>query len=94
MVLQDTDTEAKAAWSNRMSAMRDGCTAAVGALAQDGCLKDGLTEDHATDALWSLLSVRMWEHLRIDCGWTQDRYVDLMQTMASDLLMQREGQVS
>lgn len=89
MAMKDTDEEAKAAWSNRMSAVREGCAAAVRGLAHDDLLTNTLTEDEATDALWSLLSVRMWEHLRIDCGWEQDRYVALMQEMAAAALLRQ-----
>ncbi len=89
MAMQATDVEAQAAWANRMSAVREGCAAAVSALEQDGQLTDGLSPAEATDALWSLLSVRLWEHLRIDCGWDQARYVALMQEMADGLLVSK-----
>lgn len=75
MAMQDTDAEARAAWGDRMTAMRDGCAAAVALLARDGTLRPDMDEAQATDLLWSLLSVRMWEHLRLDCGWGQDAYL-------------------
>lgn len=75
MAMRDTDAEAAAAWDDRMGAMRHGCAAAVAALARDGVLLDGLDETAATDLLWTLLSVRGWEHLVKDCGWGQDRYI-------------------
>jgi len=74
MAMQDSDPEARQAWSDRLTAIRHGCAAAVSALAADGALRADLTEGQGTDLLWSLLSVRMWEHLVRDCGWSQEAY--------------------
>lgn len=75
MALKDTDEAAALAWDNRMQAVREGCVAAVGALEQDGALSSGQSAEQAVDILWTLLSVRTWEHLTGDCGWPQDRYI-------------------
>lgn len=87
IAMSDSDPEAKTAWDARMQAVRHGCAAAVTALSGDGRLTEELTETEATDVLWTLLSVRTWEHLRIDCGWTQDRYIEWMQAMAARELL-------
>ena len=78
LAMRDTDAAARAAWDNRMDAMRQGCAAAVRALARDGDLSPDLDENTATDLLWTLLSVRNWEHLTQDCGWTQAAYLKAM----------------
>lgn len=87
MAMQDTDEEAAAAWADRMGAVRHGCAAAVRALSDDGVLADGLREEQATDLLWALLSVRGWEQLRFQSGWTQDDYVAQMTTAAMRCLV-------
>lgn len=87
MAMYDSDPEARAAWNDRMAAMRHGCTAAVQALATSGHLRDDLDETRATDLLWSLLSVRMWEHLRQDCGWSQETYVTEIQRLSHAALI-------
>lgn len=74
MAMQETDDEARLAWSDRMNAVREGCAAAVDALAADGALAQNLTADKATDLLWTLLSVRNWEQLTRECGWSQEDY--------------------
>ena len=79
MAMQDSDAEAAAAWDGRMQAVREGCAAAVAALARDGLLTPALTETEAVDLLWSFLSVRVWEQLRLTCGWDQARYVAHLQ---------------
>ena len=82
MAMYETDAEARAAWDDRMAAMRDGCAAAVRALSADGCLRDDLSEQQAIDLLWTLLSVRNWDHLCRDCGWSEEVYVVRMQDLA------------
>jgi len=82
MMARDTDEAAAAAWKDRMLAMRDGCRAAIDALAADGQLADGWTRPKATDALWTLLLVPTWENLTIECGWSTKKYVQFMSDLA------------
>ncbi|EKV28379.1 Transcriptional regulator, TetR family [Caenispirillum salinarum AK4] len=91
MAMADTDEAARAAWADRMAAMREGCAAAVAALAWDGVLDPSLDEVRATDVLWTLLSVRTWEHLVRDCGWSQDAYVADMKRLGRRALVTGEG---
>lgn len=87
MAMQDSDAEAAAAWEGRMDAVREGCEAAVAALETDGSLSPDLSRTEAADLLWSLLSVRVWEHLCVDCGWQQERFIAHMQrTLARALI--------
>ena len=86
LAMRDSDPAAQAAWDDRMAALREGCAAAVRDLAGDGGLRPGLDEGEATDLLWTLLSVRNWEHLTQECGWSQERYVAAMQDMARRVL--------
>ncbi len=87
MAMQAGDAEARAAWSGRMQAMREGCEAAVAALAADGDLRDGLDPATATDLLWTLLSVENWLRLREECGWSQDRYMAVIRQLCHDTLV-------
>jgi AcrR family transcriptional regulator len=87
MAMQETDKEAKAAWNDRMQAVRHGCAAAITAIDAEGNLNKDLSVDEATDILWTLQSVRTWEHLRIDCGWSQERYLAMMQNLAANTLL-------
>ncbi len=87
IALQDQDEDARAAWTDRMNAVRHGCAAAVAALSRDNQLSAELSEREATDLLCSLLSVESWEQLRQLCGWSQARYVELMQRTARRALL-------
>lgn len=82
LAMQDSDEAAAAAWRDRMQAMRHGCEAAVKALKADGALAAEYSVKQATDILWTLLSIRNWEHLTQDCGWPQRRYIDFMKQLA------------
>jgi AcrR family transcriptional regulator len=82
LMARDTDDAAAVAWDDRMAAMRDGCRAAIDALHADGNLATGMTPQKATDALWAMLLVPIWEALTIDCGWSTEQYVNFMKTLA------------
>ena len=85
--MRSTDKEAAAAWNDRMKAVKHGCEAAVQAISQDGSLTRDLTEDAATDLLWTLLSVENWERLVKDCGWTQSAYEKTIKQTAEAALL-------
>ena len=87
MSMQDHDAEARVAWAGRESAMREGCAAAVTALERDGKLTPDLSATAATDLLWTLLSVRNWDRLVQDCGWSQAAYIREMQRLARAALV-------
>lgn len=82
LTLQESDEAAAAAWKDRMLAMRDGCRAAICALQADDDLAEEWTPGKATDVLWTMLSVRTWENLTIECGWSTPQYVKWTKVMA------------
>ena len=87
LAMRDSDAAAAEAWDRRMQDMREGCAAAIDALARDGRLAPEQTPEEATDLLWTLLSVRNWEQLTQACGWPQDRYVAALQAAARQLFV-------
>lgn len=82
LAMRETDEAAAAAWDERMDAVRDGCRAAIEALHRDDTLLESWTVETATDLLWAMLSVRTWEQLTMERGWTQDDYVRRLQRQA------------
>ena len=74
IAMQESDVEARRAWEDRMAALREGCAAAVAALAQDGRLDPGHSQASATDWLMMLLAVPNWTFLTRDCGWNSEQY--------------------
>lgn len=87
LILSERDEAAETAWQQRMQDMREGCEAAILALDRDGQLSPFLPVEAATDLLWTLLSIRNWEHLVQDCGWSQESYVATILTSAHQLFI-------
>ena len=87
LAMRPTDEAAAAAWNDRMRAHREGCEAAVKALARDGHLSPDYTVRQATDILWTLLTIHNWEQLTQQCGWSQKRFVAATKDMARKLLV-------
>jgi len=67
--------------------MRHGCEAAINALRKDKMLSPHYSAKQATDLLWTLLSVRNWESLTIECGWSQQKYAATIQLLARRLFV-------
>ena len=86
--MRKNDKAAAEAWDDRMQAVRHGCQAAVRAIAKDGKLRSDLTEQVATDILWTLLTVENWEKLVLDCAWSQSTYEDKMIELAETALLE------
>ena len=87
LAMHETDEDAAQAWDQRMQDMREGCAAAIDALAGDGKLSADHSAEEATDILWMMLQVRNWELLTTGCGWTQERYVGNLKSMARRLFV-------
>ncbi|MFL4472233.1 TetR/AcrR family transcriptional regulator [Tateyamaria armeniaca] len=94
LAVVDTDVEAAQAWNTRMADMREGCAAAVKALADEGTLPPKTDPEQATDLLWTLLSVRTWENLTQTCGWDQECYLATIRGLALAALAQDAGALS
>ena len=89
---READEAAAAAWDDRMSAVRASCRETVEALSRDGVLRPGWSVDEAVDLMWTMLSVRVWESLTVECGWSQERYVGRMkELLRRDLVREDEG---
>ena len=86
--MRKNDKAAAEAWDDRMQAVRHGCQAAVVAIAKDGKLKFDLSEQIATDILWTLLTIENWEKLVIDCAWPQSTYEQKMIELAETALLE------
>ena len=87
LAMRDTDDAAAAAWDERMAAMRHGCEAAILALERDGDLSPNYSVDDAVDFLWTLVSVRNWEQLTQECGWTQEKYIQQLKIATRTLFV-------
>lgn len=87
---RETDEAAAAAWNDRMDAVRDGCRNVIEALQRDDLLAPQWSRDTAIDTLWMLLSIRNWEALTIDCGWSREQYVERLRILAISALVRAD----
>jgi hypothetical protein len=87
LAIRETDEAAAAAWNDRMATVREACTSIVGDLQRDGVLAAEWPADKAVDLLWTLLSVRNWEQLTRECGWSSEQYIEWMQTLLQRSLL-------
>jgi AcrR family transcriptional regulator len=77
-----TDAAAEQSWQDRLAHRLEGCRAVAVSLAAEGHLRPDLPIDVATDLLWTMTSLRTWEDLVLQRGWTAEQY----QSRVTDLL--------
>jgi len=81
LAARETDEAVAAAWDDRMGVVHEACRNIIEALHRDGTLAPGWPRDEAADLLWTMLSIRNWEQLTIECGWPTNQYVGWMQEL-------------
>jgi AcrR family transcriptional regulator len=69
-----TDAAAERAWQDRLQSRLRGCRAIVSRLQAEGRLRRGVDPSIATDLLWSMTSLRMWEDLVLERKWSPEQY--------------------
>ena len=72
--IRRTDAAAEQAWQDRLNHRLQGCRAIVARLRSEGSLRAGLDSSLAADLLWTLTSLRMWEDLVLERGWSAEQY--------------------
>jgi AcrR family transcriptional regulator len=88
LAVRETDEAAAAAWDDRMGAVRESCRITIEVLHRDGMLAPEWSCDEAVDLMWTMLSIRNWEQLTVECGWSTSQYVDRMQKLLKRALVQ------
>lgn len=75
LVMSEADKDAAAAWDDRMNVFYQGCRCVIDCLVRNQSLAPEWNPDQATDILWSMFSISVWENLTLGCGWSPDEYV-------------------
>jgi AcrR family transcriptional regulator len=68
------DAAAERSWQDRLEHRLGGCRAIVAQLSREGRLRAGMPEIVAADLLFTLTSLRMWEDLVLERGWSATQY--------------------
>lgn len=69
-----TDPEVEKSWQDRLNARLKGCRRIVARLMKDGVLRKGIKQRFAAEILWSVTSLRGWEDLVVQRGWSAAQY--------------------
>jgi hypothetical protein len=69
-----TDPAGERAWQDRLDARLAGCRHIVARLESEGNLRAGLDPSSAADFLWTMTSLRTWEDLVLERGWSPQKY--------------------
>jgi AcrR family transcriptional regulator len=93
MVARETDEAVAAAWDDRMGVVHEACRNIVERLHRDGTLAPGWLLGEAADLLWTMLSIRNWESLTVERGWSTSRYVGRMQELTKRAFVRGPGEV-
>jgi AcrR family transcriptional regulator len=78
-----TDPAAERSWQDRLQDRLAGARQVIAWLQKEGNLRPGLDPATAADLLWSITSLRTWEDLVLERGWTAAQYEERI----TDLLL-------
>jgi AcrR family transcriptional regulator len=73
-LLRRQDPAMERAWQDRLANRLSGARSIVRRMSAEGTLRPHLDEATAADLLWSITSLRMWDDLVAQRGWTADQY--------------------
>ena len=68
------DDAAERSWQDRLESRLQGCRTVAARLAREGALRPELEPAVVTDLLWTLTSLRVWEDLVLQRGWSAEQY--------------------
>jgi AcrR family transcriptional regulator len=69
-----TDEAVEQSWQDRLEDRLKGCREIVSRLQKEGTLRPGLDPTAAADLLWTITSLRTWEDLVLQRGWSAKEY--------------------
>ena len=90
-VVRRRDPAAQRSWQDRHQNRLMGCRQMVARLAEEGLLRRGLQAEAAADLLWTLTSLRTWEQLVIERGWSAAEYRERVTALVVSALIGASG---
>lgn len=82
-----SDPAVERSWQDRLQNRLEGCRAMVARLQAEDALRPGLDPAFGADLLWTITSLRMWEDLVIQRGWSAEQYQEHVNRLLRDALM-------
>jgi len=86
-VVRRTDEAAERGWQDRLKHRLEVCRQIVTRMHNEGALKRGVRPEVATELLWSITSLRAWEDLVLERGWTAEQYEERITALLCDALV-------
>jgi AcrR family transcriptional regulator len=86
-----SDSALAAAWNDRMDALLGVCRLVVDQVAAEERLRAGLERSVATEMLWGILSIPLWDQLIVDRGWSKTEYRERIGSIARAALLSAEA---
>jgi AcrR family transcriptional regulator len=69
-----TDDAAERSWQDRLNDRLEGSRRIIAWLAVEGNLRDDIDRETAAELLWTITSLRTWEDLVVQRGWSPEKY--------------------
>lgn len=88
--LRQTDGEMAVPWNDRLAQRRAGGRTLAQKLAEWGVLSDAWTVETAGDWVCALSSVKLWEELVLDLGWSRERFARSLERQLTAALLRSE----
>ncbi len=82
-----SDPAVERSWQDRLQNRLTGCRSIVARLQAESALRPGLDPEFGTDLLWSITSLRMWEDLVVQRGWSAEQYQEHVNRLLLNALM-------
>jgi AcrR family transcriptional regulator len=81
-----SDEAVERGWQDRLEHRLEGCRQIVARMHKEGALKPGVSQEEATDVLWTLTSLRTWEDLVLGRDWKPVQYQEVVSRFLRDAL--------
>lgn len=89
IAMKPSDTEANAAWTERMENIPIQFKIVTDLLAEEGRLTPDLTPGEAAELMATTMSFHGWDTLRREVGWSQSQYIDHMKGFLTRAILAR-----
>ncbi len=87
LLTKDNDDATATAWMGCMSGLRGFCQQTITALASEKKLSTNWQIEEAIEILWTFISIHNWEQLTLECGWSNQKFIDKTTVMLRSILM-------
>ena len=89
-----SDPAVERSWQDRLQNRLEGCRAIVARLQEEEALRPDIDPVSAADLLWTITSLRMWEDLVVQRGWSAEQYQEHVNRLLREALVNGAGETN